>query len=350
MKTLLLTLLCVVVTACCSADYVIHEIPELGDAHFCSPKSINNQGEILGLINKDDQISYCFWSPRSGLTLIEGYPSETQSTAVANMNNFGMVVGSHIISSGWLFTKEVSHGFLWTLDGGFLDLGAINGKDTYAVDCDDQGKVVLISEGSCYIWKNGITTKIDNVKGIQNPREHQSHVVINNRDQIAFYQDLPNGKIVTHDAKIYSLNTYESRSLMDNHKGVPYITSINDYGTVSGVIFQFNRCDGFITWPSGSLQVIENFIPCGINIDGIAVGASFNEASVKRATIFNNGSIQDLMEMSYPLDPTTADTDYLVEASDINDRGEIVAVMTDGNKLRTVLLRPFELISDSDYE
>lgn len=343
MKSVLFTFLCIAVTMFCQAtNYVIHEIPELSHADKSKPITINNRGEILGSFEEGDQTGHFFWSPQSGLTIIGGFPSNVHNVRVENMNNKGQAVGTCVFRSGWFFKTDVKHGFRWSLETGFEDLGAIDDKDTYAVSGNDSGKVVLVSGENCYIWENGYVTKIESIKGLRYPTSYYPEVVINNKDQIAFYQDLPNGTVVTHDAKIYNMNTYESRSLMDGHKGVPFVGAINDFGTVAGSVYHFNREDGFLAWPTGAFQIIENFKPYGINNDAVAVGSSFNEDSVKRATLFKDGVISDLTELSLPLDKSIEMTEYLMSALDINDKGAIVATMTDGHKIRTVLLEPFE--------
>lgn len=343
MKNIFYILFCISITAFCQAtNYVIHEIPELGCAEQSQPFSINNRGEIIGELYYSNRTDYFFWSPKSGLTLINGFPSSVTDIRVEKMNNIGQVVGTCMISSGWFFKSYVAHGFLWSQQTGYVDLGAIDGKDTYALDCNDSGKVVLVSEGSCYLWDNGIITKVDGIKGVRSPIGYYPDIVINNKDQLAFYQDIPNGKVVKHDAKIYNMVTYESRSLMDGHKGAPSVGAINDYGTVAGSVQQYRRTDGFLAWPTGAFQVILNFIPYSLNNDAIAVGASYDLEGRVKATIFKEGVLSYLEDLSFPLDPTIITKDYLSYAIDINDKDEIVAIMSDGDKIRTVMLEPFD--------
>lgn len=342
MKKLILTLLCVILSSCCQAtNYLIHDI-DLGDAANSLPIKINNASEIVGVFDKDGNSEPFFWSPISGLTVISDIPSGEDWFRIESMNNLGQVVGTCLVKEGWFFKADVKHGFIWSQDSGFIDLGSINGKDTWALDIDDRGRVVLVSEGSCYLWDAGKITKLNNIIGVRSPSKSYPDVVMNNHDQIAFYQDLPNRKGVTHDAKLCDLNTHECRSIMNDLKGIPSVGAINDFGTVVGTIFHYNRVDGFIAWPKNGLQIVRNFEPMSLNCDAVVVGSSYNENSDLRATIFKNGWLSDLTDVSMPADPSTRMSGHLIMATGINDAGAITAVLLEGETWKTVLLVPFE--------
>lgn len=346
-KTLSILLLFVSTSALYSTNYSIYEV-DLGGAESSFPISINNTVQILGTLNKEGVPHHFLWTRDTGLAIMEGFPVSANYIRIETMNNNGQVVGTCLVNDGWLLPYWVLHGFLWSLETGYVDLGAINGKPTSAEGINDNGKIVLRSEGSCYIWDNGKITPLPDVVGLRTLWADLSfypQVVINNNDQLAYYQNLSSWYIPFKGAKLYNLTTQESRSLTNGIEGDPHVAAINDSGTVLGTLVHkyvfTSTYDGFLAFPNGDFKVFPNVMPLGLNASNTAVGFRKNENSEMRAVIIEEGIVSDLTELCIPSESNENPKNTIIVATDVNDMGEILAIQRDkDNQEKTVILVP----------
>lgn len=159
-----------------------------------SALSINDNGQVAGYsyTSSPDQSRACIWSDNQVID-VGALPSGTYSpdSAAYDINNLGQVVGrsrsGSNVGDAFLWSENVgmqdigenacayaindngvvvgnhgNNGFIWTSDLGMRDINIPDLKGTMAIDINNSGQVICISEpsatassGPSYIWQDG---------------------------------------------------------------------------------------------------------------------------------------------------------------------------------------------------
>ena len=219
-----------------------------------------------------------------------GTPVFLPGSHANDINNNSIVIGSRYQSMGWVtLMKDLTTGVETPL--GMSQAAGIN----------DLNHVV----GGRVLWNNGDFTYLGNL-GLDSPSSTKA-LGINNRDEVVGYS--------------YYKAGYYHAFRWDETNG------IEDLGTLGG---------------SYSAAV-------AVNDPGIMVGWAWNESKQYRAAIWNDsGQIHDLNLLAADL----TGWDFLREARDINDHGEIVGfgITFDGNKHAFLMTPIGATISPESYE
>lgn len=320
----------------------------------------------------------------------------THSSAYG-INNAGQVVG-HTYDANW----ALRHGFLWR-NGTMTDLGTLfGGKYSRAYAINNAGQVVgdswtyftnpnLLMDHA-FLWKNGVMTDIGpggragksassaggindagqavgTVKFLSGPTTHayilsgqyagtnlgnwygvsgdSSANSINMAGQVVGASKLPNDNSVQHavlwnglegmiDLGILPGSTYSGSTISE-------AKCINNAGEVVGWAYTPNVTPPHaILWASGVMTDLGTFPGCtqsaaySINNVGQVVGTALSAADTKSvAVLWDGGVMIDLNSLIAP-----GSSLNLINATAINDMGQIVGVGTIGNTSHAFLLTP----------
>jgi probable HAF family extracellular repeat protein len=126
-------------------------------------RSVNDLGQVVGVSSTAAGANHAFlWQNGSmvDLGVIPGGGGTISSAA--DVNNLGHVVGfSNVMGA----LSQVQHAFLWTSDGGMVDLGTLGGSTSQARSINDSGVVVGMSitaanQARPFIYRNGVMTDL----------------------------------------------------------------------------------------------------------------------------------------------------------------------------------------------
>lgn len=325
--------------AAVAGDAVQYKIRDLGvlTAKSSQPTSINDEGDVIGLIKTGDAHQVFLWNDKTGLNIIKGLPKTAYPLQI---NNKGQIVGIFWSLDGWFVQKWVKHAFLYSIKDGYKDLGSIDGKNTYAASIDDAGNILLFTqEGQCYLWSNGKKMKLEGVSQLALAGEYYN-IAMNNQGQIAFLQKKPDDKKSPLQASLYNCGTKEMIPFLKDVKGVPYISSINDQGTIAGF---YKTAKGevlaYFANANGSNETVSHFEPSSINQDGAAVGRLTKEIKY-RGGFYKDGALQDIHDMMLPFEQQPIAYEIISNLTGINNKGQIIAVIQLLGNPHAVLLEP----------
>jgi probable HAF family extracellular repeat protein len=245
----------------------------------------NDRGDILGVFfdTTSDKFVIALLPRRGEVTRIEGLPGETEDAGVADINNRGQIAAASFFEDG------STQAFIWE-DGNVMPLPALAGDtSSLAVALNEHGEVLGTSRGPTghvVIWKDAQPRDLNIPAGT--PRD------INDREQV--------------------VGTLQRRGFLWER----------------GTLMSLPVFDGAVITQAAS-----------INNAGEIVGESDLETSA-RATLWEDGQIFNLNDLVVSNDPQRSFVN-LQSASQINDRGAIVAIGRDSrfpSELRTYLLTP----------
>jgi len=302
------------------------------------------------------------------------------SSFARGINNIGQVVGQ---SSG---SNNITLAFLW-INGEMKSLGSFAGS-SYAYGINDLGQVVGTSGSTrgerAFLWSKSVLRELETAGSIA-----QQAFSINNRGQVvglaAYGQDIRHAflwssGIMTDLGDLFGTYTFSAAS------------SINDNGEVVGY-FSSLGTRGFL-WRNGAMQELGGLSsdPRDINNQAQVVGSHavmhpVQRIYVKHATLWSGGEMRDLgtlpgfdgseavaindstqvVGISTALDRQRAfrwtisegmvdlntlipmNTGWLLEeASDVNERGQIVGTGVKNGQKRAFLLNPISRPEDQD--
>jgi probable HAF family extracellular repeat protein len=323
------------------------------------------------------------------------YSAQGQSYKVTDLGA-GLGAGSHAQSInnkgqvvGYWRAPDGMHAFLY--DSAVVkDLGNLGGTNIYALSINDSGQVAGVAETvsgmQAFVYQNGSLTSLGTLGGI-NSYAHS----INNLNQIVGYIDTPSGAhayVYRDGAKIelgtlggtnsfgYSVNTnlqvagtsltFDNRSLhaffwqtnaiLDLNRllaapsgwELQEARAINESGQIVGSGILDDREHAFL-FNAGAVVDIgvlpggTNSYALGVNNKLEVVGASSTSAGL-RAFMWHGGSMLDLNNV-LNLSPDWE----LLEASGINDLGQVVGLASVNGQEHAFLLSPVT-VSDSSVQ
>ena len=173
--------------------------------YFGAASAINDAGQVVGTSTTAPPVpdffgtgqpyapTYAFvWSEATGMVNLGTLPGDNTSEATA-INDSGEVVGdSQLVKGGGM--GEITHAFLYTGEGGMIDLGTLGGEDSAATGVNDSGLVIgdsSIDPGNvnapsyAFIWSKA--TGMVNLNSLLPPSSGwvlNSAIAINNEGQI----------------------------------------------------------------------------------------------------------------------------------------------------------------------
>ncbi len=344
---------------------------------------INNLGQITGLFfsSPESGVEVFFWDPESGASVISGPEVLTGSVSdnySAAINDSGLVVGSfrHFdLSTG---VDTFLRPFTWTSETGtdiFTNshvsqdgrvLAQVFGS---AVDVNNSGTV--LSSGS--LWLDGVAGLFDLIVDDQSQSTHALSA-INDLGQVvgqALSQSGTNAFIWDPTSGVEFIETpFSITQVVIDDLVAP--RQLNNKGQVVGLwcryvgpldlspdvplpddLFErtaFSWSDGQIT-DLGALPGLSHSDAKAINEDSIKVGLSsngINFSADSRAVIWDSKNI--IMDLNNLLDET-GDGWTLLEASDINDAGQIVGLgINPAGVRRAFLLTPALVVGDCNQD
>lgn len=223
------------------AAAVDYEVQDIGTFQtYCSkPIAINDAGEILGWFDLDGSGVYQYGFLRYGTGSFSGVPLSVNGMDVEwkFLTNDGSAYGIHL--SGNTVTL-----FVWSQEGGAINLGKLPGNEVTAVN--DSGQVLIKSVSDtldgkqiCYpvIWEHGKITKLEGLPGnLGIPSERAYGLDLNNHGDVVGYSKVN----IVYKNRIY-VQTHATKWIngqpIDLHKVVPRqevteATVINDDGDV----------------------------------------------------------------------------------------------------------------------
>ena len=197
--------------------------------------AINNAGQMAGIsTTASEQWHAFFWSARGGMVDLGTLGNGEFSTA-SGINNSGQVIGESTTLAGDPFEDptlwDTEHAFLWTAEGGMIDLGTLGGTLSRANAINDSGQVVGRSETAsgeshAFLWTaEGGMVDLGTLGG-----PFSTAYLINNLGQVAGQGEIPSGEwhafLWTAEGGMVDLST------LGGTYSIAY--SINDFGQVIG--------------------------------------------------------------------------------------------------------------------
>lgn len=132
----------------------MQDLGTLAGWHCSGAQSINNHGDIVGFVCKDNLTQPVVWR-RTGestymLEVLDGLGGHKSSAN--GITNGGMIVGNSCTE------ESITHAMRWTSSGAMLNIGLAGGVTAYAQDVNENGDVVVVrdvGEASftySYVW------------------------------------------------------------------------------------------------------------------------------------------------------------------------------------------------------
>jgi probable HAF family extracellular repeat protein len=300
---ILITIVCLLVATNANAHSLQYQLIDLGKNNY--PYSINNKGQIAGMDN-DNLIMYENGNIIELGFLPGGHPRD--------INELGKIVGD----AGLL--GPISHAFIYS-NGVITDLGTFGGESAIAQKINDSGELVVSAYYGDNIHKsyiydsNGIITNLDMLVG------STLAFSINNHKQVVGFNTC-GGTFLYENGTMRIIST--SPIFIPSRYNAGY--DINDSGSVLGLRDNGSTYAPFI-WENenvtdmGTLYGIDTRA-YAINNLGQAVGTAWmpsQNTGWTHAFLWQNGSLRDLNEL------IPANSGWiLLEATDINDKGQII--------------------------
>jgi probable HAF family extracellular repeat protein len=272
-------------------------------------------------------------------------PSQTVDTYAYGLNDGGQVVGERKPSEGPI-------AFLWTKEGGMVDLKSLSSKDSYASAINSEGRVVgqrLTDNGyQAFLWamEDGQEEIVD--LGVALGSLESVAYAINALDQVvgSYIPSVSDGSGVTQ-AFLWTAEREKEDLDFPGNYSIAY--AINSKGQVVGIRTNKDGKDNAFLWPEegctptnpGDCMVDLSFLPNGsrsqanaINDEGQVVGWSetlnkeTQEIEIHAFLWTKAGGMVDL---------GTFGGDYS-EALAINSKGQVVGISTKADYVKRAFL------------
>jgi len=329
--------------------YTLTDLGELGggssEAH-----AINELGHVVGrsAVTTGEFHPFLNDGAASDLGTLEGGTSG-QATA---LNDRGDVVGYSGINGYGPQFGEVTQAFLWQ-NGGLRSLGALwcecnfNRRYGYseAHAINSVGQVVGFSEarrcGSehAFLWQDGA---MEDISGGPGDPSFSRAYAINDSGQVAglIVRDICAGQSLPTRAFVWENGVLQELGVLTGHT-YSAAFGINEAGEVVGRSGEGSVSRAFL-WDQETLADLgvlagdASSSALDVNDSGQVVGASWGaDESSSRAFLWQAGTIHDLNDL------VAGHPDWrLLEATDINDAGEIVGSGLNHGRLRAYRLTP----------
>jgi probable HAF family extracellular repeat protein len=282
---------------------------------------------------------------QDGILNLGTLPGGTESLGIY-INDSGQVIGfsdngvPDPFSSSFFFTGTQIHTFLWE-NGLMRDIGTLGGPDAVpGASCSGQPRNVIVGLSYTsftpnpttgiptldpYIWKNGVMTDLGNLGGTISGLGGFVVPCSNNRGQVIGVSSLP-GDVMNHaffweDGVMTDLGT-----LGGNNSEAIWI---NDAGDVAGSAdLPGSQTHDAVLWRKGKIHDLGTVAgdPCSrglaINARDQVVGGSSDCSNFLHAFLWEEG--QPMLDLNTLIPPSSGV--QLIEAFNINERGEILAI------------------------
>ncbi len=288
---------------------------------------------------------------QDGIMNLGTLPGGTESLGIY-INDSGQVIGfsdngvPDPFSFPFFFTGTQIHTFVWE-NGVMRDIGTLGGPDAVpGTSCSGQPHNVIVGLSYTsfaanattgiptldpYIWKNGVMTDLGNLGGTISglgPSGLAAGVLVpcaNNRGQVIGISSLL-GNVMNHaffweDGVMTDLGTLGG----DNSEAI----WINDAGDVAGSAdLPGSQTHDAVLWRKGKIHDLGTVAgdPCSrglaINVRGQVVGASSDCSNFLHAFLWEEGG--PMLDLNTLIPPGSGV--QLIEAFNINERGEILAI------------------------
>lgn len=301
----LLSLLAVASTV----EQPVYRIVDLGALHeAASARAINARGDVVGTSYPE-----AFLYREGGMRSVS--PPNAFSSEAFGINDEGEVVGSY-------FAQEATHAFRLSSRGGFLDLGTLGGTMTVAVAINDRGQVAGWGRlpGSEIAIRSFLYD--GKMKELGTLGGSTVATAINNHGDIVGHFELIPGVPRLH-AFLYQNGTMIDLGTLGGETSIAY--DVNDRGQVVGAASTSSGARHAFLYENGKMRDLGSLglaaQALAINNKGQIVGQTLvRNLGDARAFIFDTGRMRDLNKM---VDVSSGWV--LLDAWDINDRGQIVA-------------------------
>lgn len=321
-----------------SAQAVTYKAKDIGSVApgQCYYNEMNAKGQIVGACYDAEGLNYTAYATDANgknihtIGLLSGSWSWTNG-----LNDNGVLVGDATIAG-----DLVSHAWIKQPSGAMTDLGTLGGDNSYALNVNNKGLIVGISEfdtlGSGvhgFVINPGSTTMIDvgSLGGTQ-----MGLWEVNNKGVIGGFGSLAGD---TEFRGFHAKPPYNKLIVMDTLGGTnSSVRGINDNGVIVGI----TRTAGDLVRRAfvaqvGSKAITELATPAGrnagafgINNLGQIVGQVARATDNRYLAFVCTGDCTDLVD----LNTVTTGLPLGIElrnANDINDKGQIGAVGSDGH-------------------
>lgn len=129
---------------------------------FSQGNALNGSGQVVGVSSTAAGANHAFLWQGGVMTDLGVLPGGGTISSAADINNLGQVVGFSNVPG--TFT-QVQRAFLWTSQGGMVDLGTLGGATSQARSVNDSGTVVGMSttasnQARPFIYRNGVMTDL----------------------------------------------------------------------------------------------------------------------------------------------------------------------------------------------
>jgi probable HAF family extracellular repeat protein len=312
-------------TAVPRLSYTVTDLGTLG-GNESKAYGINYAGQVVGTAKTSSGDFHAFSWERGGiknLGILNGY----SNSKAGDINNAGQVVGYAYNQLG-----TSGHAFLWN-NGTMYDLGTLGGTYSEALDINNRGQVVGVSNISgssfpyrAFLWKNGKMRNLA-ISGVGGSGCPPSAVDFSSASGI---NDI--GQIVGQSGQCAFL--WEKGTT--KYLGEFSASDINHKGQAVG------GSNAFL-WTNDTrkeLGTLKSNISYayGLNNRGQVVGGTYRAPGLRgpyHAFIWVNGIIRDLNSLI----PANLGWE-LIEAQDINNKGQIVGYGKHNGQTRAFLLTP----------
>lgn len=312
----------------CPGSYSVTLLPLPNSSSSSSAESISGGGEVVGEINGDA----ARWSG-GGFSAIVNTFGGFNSLAV-DVNETGQIVGGAETGSANVF-----HPFLFA-NGTLTDLGTLGGSGGFAQAINNAGEIVGSAQTPGNATTHAFVVRGGTMQDLGTLGGSTSHALGINQAG-----DIVGSAHITGDLQVHAF-LYQSgvmRDLGTLGGSESRAFAINDVGQVVGSSFTVGSSDDHaFLYHNGSMV---DLFPAGpatawsINTRGHVVGRLASQTSPTgwHAFRYCGGAATDLNGLL----PAGSNVE-LVDASDINDNGQIVgtAVPTGSSALRAYLLSP----------
>lgn len=293
------------------------------------------------------------WADAAPYRLVEVAPLAGHDVTQAfGINEHGQLVGTSFSRSG---AGPDAQAFLWTT-GLTLGLGALDDTYSTGLALNDNGRVTGQSNGAAFLWDGNTMSRI-----YSGPSNNVSGIAINNLGQIVIdlgfiWQDgatidagMRFPKAINEHGVVagHTVGSTDVNAVINDHGVLTVVDNlpdetdggagirfyaINDSGQVVGHRSKNGRMEAFL-WENGTLLDFgadaSNCGPTDINNSGQVVGSCGEWAF-----------IWDKSNGMRNLNDLVAFEGTLVDATGINDAGQIAAYGTNGVEYRAFLLSP----------